>query len=151
MHTKYEVSISYGSKVIAKVKVDNRQTNRTKTICPPPPPPRYNMPPIIRFGGIKISGLKIQTTIMFPIPCTKHTSSILHMTLQKRRLKYCLPDHWFEKFLGKTENMHIMTTKYHIEKNFEKQSHAILPYSFSIFDFHLSVNLTKSCHVLEVC
>ena len=28
MHAKYEVSISYGSKVIAKVKVDNRQTNR---------------------------------------------------------------------------------------------------------------------------
>ena len=28
MHAKYEVSISYGSKVIAKVKVDNRQTDR---------------------------------------------------------------------------------------------------------------------------
>ena len=28
MHAKYEVPISYGSKVIAKVKVDNRQTNR---------------------------------------------------------------------------------------------------------------------------
>ena len=27
MHAKYEVSISYGSKIIAKVKVDNRQTN----------------------------------------------------------------------------------------------------------------------------
>ena len=37
MHAKYEVSISCGSKVIAKVKVDNRQTDkqdRTKTICP---------------------------------------------------------------------------------------------------------------------
>ena len=38
MHSKYEVSISYGSKVIAKVKVDNRKTNkqndRTKPICP---------------------------------------------------------------------------------------------------------------------
>ena len=50
MHAKYEVSIAYGSKVIAKVKVDNRQTNKqtdrqtnrqtdrqtdmTKTICP---------------------------------------------------------------------------------------------------------------------
>ena len=32
MHAKYEVSISYGSKVIAKVKVDNRHTDRTKTI-----------------------------------------------------------------------------------------------------------------------
>ena len=39
MHAKYEVSISYGSKVIAKVKVDNhrqtdkqtdKQTNRQK-------------------------------------------------------------------------------------------------------------------------
>ena len=28
MHAKYEDSISYGSKVIAKVKVDNRQTDR---------------------------------------------------------------------------------------------------------------------------
>ena len=28
MHAKYEISISYGSKVIAKVKVDNRQTNK---------------------------------------------------------------------------------------------------------------------------
>ena len=27
MHAKYEVSISNGSKVIAKIKVDNRQTN----------------------------------------------------------------------------------------------------------------------------
>ena len=28
MHAKYEVPISDGSKVIAKVKVDNRQTNK---------------------------------------------------------------------------------------------------------------------------
>ena len=28
MHAKYEVSISYSSNVIAKVKVDNRQTNK---------------------------------------------------------------------------------------------------------------------------
>ena len=28
MHAKYEVSISYGSKVVAKVKVDNRQTGQ---------------------------------------------------------------------------------------------------------------------------
>ena len=38
MHAKYEVCISYGSKLIANVKFDNRQTdrqtNRTKTICP---------------------------------------------------------------------------------------------------------------------
>ena len=28
MHAKYEVSVSYGSKVIANVKVDNRKTDR---------------------------------------------------------------------------------------------------------------------------
>ena len=28
MHAKYEASISFGSKVIANVKVDNRQTNK---------------------------------------------------------------------------------------------------------------------------
>ena len=28
MHAKYEASISYGSKVIANVKVDKRQTNK---------------------------------------------------------------------------------------------------------------------------
>ena len=28
MHSKYEVSIFYGSKVIAKVKVDHRQTDK---------------------------------------------------------------------------------------------------------------------------
>ena len=44
MHAKYEAFISYGSKVKAKVKVDNRQTNRQD---------KNNMPPIIRSGGIK--------------------------------------------------------------------------------------------------
>ena len=34
MHAKYVFSISYDSTVIADVKVDNRQTDRTKTICP---------------------------------------------------------------------------------------------------------------------
>ena len=41
----YEVSISCGSKVIANVKVDNRQTDRQD---------KNNMPLIIRSGGIKI-------------------------------------------------------------------------------------------------
>ena len=40
MHAKYEVSISYGSKVIAKVKVDNRQD-------------KNNMPPILSIRGPK--------------------------------------------------------------------------------------------------
>ena len=67
MHAKYEVSISYGSNVIAKVKVDNRQTSRqtkrqtdkqtdrTKTICPDHSIRRHKQyAPIIRSGGIKI-------------------------------------------------------------------------------------------------
>ena len=48
MHAKYEVSTSNGSKVIAKVKVDNRQTNRQTDRQD-----KNNMPPIIRSGGIK--------------------------------------------------------------------------------------------------
>ena len=49
MHSKYEVSISYGSKVIAKVKVDNRQTNKQ-----PDRQEKNNISPINRSGGIKI-------------------------------------------------------------------------------------------------
>ena len=49
MRAKYEVFISYGSEVIAKVKVDNRQD-------------KNNMPPIIRFRGIK-------KQIVFPLTC----------------------------------------------------------------------------------
>ena len=46
MHAKYEVPISYGSKVMAKVKVDNRQTDRQTG--------QKQYAPIIRSGGIKI-------------------------------------------------------------------------------------------------
>ena len=48
MYAKDEVSISYGSKVVANVKVDNRhwQTDRQD---------KNNMPPIIQSGGIKIA------------------------------------------------------------------------------------------------
>ena len=42
-------TISYGSKVIAKVKVDNRQTDKQTDR-----EDKNNMPPIIRSGGIKI-------------------------------------------------------------------------------------------------
>ena len=48
MHAKYEASISYGSKVIANVKVDNRQTNKQTNRQD-----KNNMPPIIRYRGIK--------------------------------------------------------------------------------------------------
>ena len=56
MHAKYEVAISYGSKVIAKVKVDNRQTNKQtnrQTNKQTDRQDKNNMPPIIRSGGIK--------------------------------------------------------------------------------------------------
>ena len=56
MHAKYEVSISNGSKVIAKVKVDNRQTDRQtnrQTNRQTDREDKNNMPPIIRSGGIK--------------------------------------------------------------------------------------------------
>ena len=48
MHAIYEISVSYGSKVIAKVKVDNRQINKQTGRQV-----KNNMPPIIRSGGIK--------------------------------------------------------------------------------------------------
>ena len=44
-HAKYKVSISYGSKVIAKVNIDNRQTDKQTD--------RQDKN-IIRSGGIKI-------------------------------------------------------------------------------------------------
>ena len=52
MHAKYEASISYGSKVIANVKVDNRQTKRQTNRQD-----KNNMPPIIRSGVIKINNM----------------------------------------------------------------------------------------------
>ena len=52
MHAKYEVSISHGSKVIAKVKVDNTQTDK-QTDKQTNRQDKHNMPPIIRSGGIK--------------------------------------------------------------------------------------------------
>ena len=42
MHAKYEVSISYGSKVVVKIKVDNTLTDRQD---------KNNMPPIYQSGG----------------------------------------------------------------------------------------------------
>ena len=55
MHAKYEVSISYGSKLIAKVKVDrqtDRQTNKQTG--------QKKYAPIIRSGGIKIINYQYQ-------------------------------------------------------------------------------------------
>ena len=52
MHAKYEVYIFYVSKVIAKVKVDNRQTDR-QTDKQTNRQDKNNMFQIIRSGGIK--------------------------------------------------------------------------------------------------
>ena len=49
MHAKYEVPISYGSKVMAKVKVDNKQTDRQTDRQTG----QKQYAPIIRSGGIK--------------------------------------------------------------------------------------------------
>ena len=56
MHAKYEVSISYGSKVIAKVKVENRQTNR-RTEKQTDRQDKNNMPPIIR-GQVSLNSVQ---------------------------------------------------------------------------------------------
>ena len=59
---KYEVSISYGSNGIAKVKVDNRQTDKQRdrqTNKQTNRQDRNNMPPIIRSGGIKYYKIKM--------------------------------------------------------------------------------------------
>ena len=45
MHAKYEVSITYGSKVVAKVEVDNRQTDKRQD--------KNNMPPDHSIRGHK--------------------------------------------------------------------------------------------------
>jgi hypothetical protein len=47
-HVKYQSPSTYYSKVIGKVKVSDRMTDRTKTICPP----------IFDLGGIKITTSK---------------------------------------------------------------------------------------------
>ena len=54
MHAKYEASTSNGSKVIANVKVDNRQTDK-QTDGQTNRQDKNKMPPIILSGGIKIS------------------------------------------------------------------------------------------------
>ena len=48
MHAKYEVSTSYNSKVIANVKVDNRQTNKQTDRQD-----KNNMPPSFDLGALK--------------------------------------------------------------------------------------------------
>ena len=52
MHAKYEVSIPFNSKVIAKVKVDHRQTDKLTDRQKTDRQDKNNMPLIIRSGGI---------------------------------------------------------------------------------------------------
>ena len=53
MYAIYEVSIAYGSRVIAMVKVENRQTDK-RTNKQTDRQDKNNMSMIIRSGGIKI-------------------------------------------------------------------------------------------------
>ena len=65
MHAKYQVSISYGSKVIAKVKVDKQKVDNTdkQTDKQTNRQDKNNMPPIIRSGGIKIDLIKVNNSM----------------------------------------------------------------------------------------
>ena len=69
MHAKYEVSISYISKVIAKVKVDNRQTDK-QTDGQTDRQDKNNMPPIIRSGGMK--NFIVETEDSVHVQCSYH-------------------------------------------------------------------------------
>ena len=77
MHAKYEVSTSSGSKVIAKVKVDNRQTDKQTNRQD-----KNNMPLIIRSGGIK----KYERAIIKRVP-TINKKANLYLTLTLAMLK----------------------------------------------------------------
>ena len=60
MYSKYEVSIFYGSKVIAKAKVDHRQTDKQTDRQD-----KNIIPPIIRCGGIKIDNWQVHNKYMY--------------------------------------------------------------------------------------
>ena len=66
LHVKYESPTTYGSRDMAKVKVDNRQTDKQtdkqtdrqtdrQTNRQTDRQDENNMPPIYRYGGIKIT------------------------------------------------------------------------------------------------
>ena len=59
MHAKYEVSTSNGSKIIAKVKVNNRQTDKQTG--------QKQYAPIIRSVGLKRADLKTVSDIKFRV------------------------------------------------------------------------------------
>ena len=77
MYAKYEADISYGSKVIANVKVDNRQTNK-QTNRQTNRQEKNNMPLIIRSGGIKRRILLLNTR-----QCTKMDSENTESTIYR--------------------------------------------------------------------
>ena len=92
MHAKYEVSASNGSKVIANVKVDNRQTDRQTNRQD-----KNNMPAIIRSGGIKKSDLIHDVNPIpteQPLTMTKYTgatrNSITRQMLRTDLLNFLL-------------------------------------------------------------
>ena len=77
MHAKYEVSTCNGSKDIAKVKVDNRQTNKQNR------QDKNNMPPIIRSGGIKIEVLTETKNVALQKSKEGHKLSFSHVRISQ--------------------------------------------------------------------
>ena len=89
MNGKSEVSISYSSKVIAKVKVENTQKNRQD---------KNKMPPIIRSRGINIVaafwGMHVspakQSSARLPGKCDYRTNTPADAQTDRRRTKWSL-------------------------------------------------------------
>ena len=93
MHAKYEVSISYSSKVIANVKVDNRQTKRQD---------KNNMN--LYFVTFLLSG-SIYTRIMVlvPVHLSRYYYSLRHIYQTTEFLEFSLET--------ERENMNILRNK----------------------------------------
>ena len=65
MHAKYEVCMSYVPKVIANVKVDNRQTNRQTNKQTNKQTGQKQYVPDLRSGGIKRESNKVANKSVF--------------------------------------------------------------------------------------
>ena len=79
MHVKYEVFISCGSKVIAKVEVDNRQTNRQTG--------QNNMPRSFD-SGYKKEELWLSSVTKAPVPSENEGQETTQRRQQSEKRSY---------------------------------------------------------------